>query len=147
MYLLCFYSVSFSVSFLAKHFFQLLARYLLCGYYLPTQSCIYGEDFHEKFHQSFHQLGLRTFGFLFNLRNPNYKATTLAFRSLGHHLLLLLLLLLQLVLIDAQICQNYKLGSSLVARENDSFWASPLSNFCFGFQQVGIRGSYNSSYL
>ena len=67
-------------------------------------------------------------------------ATTLALHSLGHHLLLLLLLQLQLVSNDAQISQNYTLGSSLVARENDSFWASPLGDFSFGFQQVGIGG-------
>ena len=71
-------------------------------------------------------------------------AITLAFSSLGHCLLPLLVLLLPLLLLvssDAQISQNFTLGSSLVARENGSFWASPLGDFAFGFQQVGI-GSF-----
>ncbi|KAA8549585.1 hypothetical protein F0562_001397 [Nyssa sinensis] len=45
--------------------------------------------------------------------------------------------------IDPSIAQTYRnitLGSSLTARNDNSFWASPSGDFAFGFQQIGTGG-------
>ncbi|PRQ35218.1 putative protein kinase RLK-Pelle-SD-2b family transcription factor WD40-like family [Rosa chinensis] len=54
-----------------------------------------------------------------------------------------LLILLQLLSFSTMAPQTYKnisLGSSLIAQENNSFWASPSGEFSFGFQNIGNDG-------
>ncbi|XP_062016668.1 G-type lectin S-receptor-like serine/threonine-protein kinase LECRK2 [Rosa rugosa] len=53
-----------------------------------------------------------------------------------------LLILLQLLSFStmAQTYKNISLGSSLIAQENNSFWASPSGEFAFGFQNIGNDG-------
>ncbi|CAN6556056.1 unnamed protein product [Malus baccata var. baccata] len=54
-----------------------------------------------------------------------------------------LLLLLQLPFYTfAQPPMNITLGSSLIAQDSNSFWASPSGDFAFGFRKIGDNGGF-----
>ncbi|KAK4608339.1 hypothetical protein RGQ29_001950 [Quercus rubra] len=59
---------------------------------------------------------------------------------LSYLLSLLLLVLLLPYSTTAQNSSNQYAGSSLIAQEKGSYWASPSSDFAFGFQQIGNGG-------
>ena len=59
---------------------------------------------------------------------------------LSYLLSLLLLVLLLPYSTTAQTFNNQSLGSSLIAQEKGSYWASPSGDFAFGFQQIGNGG-------
>jgi hypothetical protein len=62
--------------------------------------------------------------------------------ALPYSLTLLLLVLSVPYSTTAQTSTNqYPLGSSLTAQNNDSYWPSPSGDFAFGFQQIG-KGGY-----
>ncbi|KAM4118032.1 hypothetical protein ACB094_02G170100 [Castanea mollissima] len=42
--------------------------------------------------------------------------------------------------LELRASSNQCLGSSLIAQENGSYWASPSGDFAFGFQQIGNGG-------
>ncbi|KAF3968895.1 hypothetical protein CMV_007257 [Castanea mollissima] len=60
--------------------------------------------------------------------------------QLSYLLSLLLLVLLLPYSTFAQSSSNQSLGSSLIAQENGSYWASPSGDFAFGFQQIENGG-------
>ncbi|XP_030952774.1 G-type lectin S-receptor-like serine/threonine-protein kinase LECRK2 [Quercus lobata] len=60
--------------------------------------------------------------------------------QLSYLLSLLLLVLLLPYSTTAQTSNNQSLGSSLIAQEKGSYWASPSGDFAFGFQQIGNGG-------
>ena len=60
--------------------------------------------------------------------------------QLSYLLSLLLLVLLLPYSTTAQTSSNQSLGSSLIAQEKGSYWASPFGDFAFGFQQIGNGG-------